>query len=127
MKINKHGKKYEESKQEEFKCDNCGCEFAVEPGECYIDYGAGVIYGSKDWIEISTNYTVSTTVKDVYVCSCPECHKIVKKEKEHTNSDITVIGSCSKTILDSCTTTCKTSKVDIGGPTNCDNTYSLTK
>ena len=121
MKINKHGKKHEESKKEEFRCDNCGCEFAVKPDEYYIDYGARVAYGPKDCTtyELHTNYTVtvSTTMKDVYVCSCPECHKIVKKEKEHANSNITVGGINNGIALD----------LHNGEPTNCDNTYSLTK
>lgn len=80
MKIEKHGKVYykESEKTEKFKCDNCGCEFTAKEDEYYIDYN-GANYTPINTI---STYTISLIAKDIYVCSCPECSKIVKKIHE---------------------------------------------
>ena len=78
MKIKKHGKKYnEEDNFEVFECEKCGCVFRADEDEYYVDSG-------KLNDGISLTYTVC--VNDTYICSCPECHKIVKKYKDKTNS-----------------------------------------
>lgn len=74
MKIKKHGKLFkgstEKDKYEQFKCENCGCEFSVKEDEYYrVD--------SLTTITITSNYSYSPT--DTLVCSCPECYKICKK------------------------------------------------
>jgi hypothetical protein len=80
MKIKKHGKKYDEKKvtTETFECENCGCEFVCKADEYYRDYG-----GAERIADVGTHtytyYTISNQIKDYLVCSCPECHQIVKK------------------------------------------------
>lgn len=87
MRIKKHGSKYsgplDQKKYEKFKCDKCGCEFSCESDEYYEDLGGADGYYSG--ISVST-YVYRTTTKDYLVCSCPECHKIVKKIRERENS-----------------------------------------
>lgn len=81
MKIKKHGKHYQKEEQiktEKFECKECGCEFTAKDDEYYVDYGTGNLTSSTT---SSITYTWSTTVTDWYICSCPECHKIVKKPK----------------------------------------------
>lgn len=100
MKIKKHGSKYsgpvDQKKYEKFKCDKCGCEFSCESDEYYEDLGGA------DWIysgiSASTSTYYRTTVKDYLVCSCPECHKIVKKIRERRN-DFSLWSSTSSTSL----------------------------
>ena len=80
MKIKKHGKLFkgstEKDKYEQFKCENCGCEFSVEKDEYYRDYGTNL--STSDSITGTIcNYISSPT--DTFVCSCPECYKICKK------------------------------------------------
>ena len=93
MKIKKHGDKIEKkSKPVSFKCDNCGCEFSAKEDEYYRDFGGAEKSGSI-W---SGSISVSYTIKDYLVCSCPECYKIVKVEDERENTSfqsITVSGS----------------------------------
>ena len=84
MKIKKHGKfsKTEVVNTEKFKCDNCNCEFTALEDEYYVDEG-----GADSWATSSTiTYTINSNVKDYLVCSCPECHKIVKKIRERKSS-----------------------------------------
>ena len=83
MKIIKHGKKFDkktENKFEDFKCESCGCEFSVKEDEYYIDYGGK----DAEAEESLTSITISAYINDYYVCSCPECHKIVKKVSSRT-------------------------------------------
>lgn len=79
MNIIKHGNcSKEELKPEEFRCEQCGCEFSADYDEYHIHKGS-------QFLSPSTNtYVYSCKVTDNYVCSCPECHKIVVKEKERT-------------------------------------------
>lgn len=74
MKIKKHGKLFKGStgkdKYEQFKCDNCGCEFSVEKDEYYRDPW-------QNSITVTSSYVWSPF--DTLVCSCPECYKICKK------------------------------------------------
>ena len=86
MKIKKHGKlfnKEEPIHTEKFKCDSCGCEFTCKDDEYYTDTGAA------DWNYVigsgsitTATCTISPTIRDYLICSCPECHKIVKKVRE---------------------------------------------
>ena len=76
MKITKHGKSTKKQvKYESFKCDKCGCEFEVKEDEYYIDssYIGGI------------GLSISNLYEKTYVCSCPECHKIVKKTENSTS------------------------------------------
>ena len=81
MKIKKHGTTYkgadEKIQYESFKCDHCKCEFSCSPDEYYVDLGGADT--SYPW---SISCTIERTIKDWLVCSCPECHRIVKKMKE---------------------------------------------
>ena len=77
MKITKHGDIVAEKElgKESFTCANCGCEFTADYDEYYIEKGTCITTSS------SLSYTYSTNVTDKYICSCPECHKIVTKSK----------------------------------------------
>ena len=95
MKIIKHGNKIEKKKEkfEDFKCDKCGCEFSLKEDEYYVDKGG------KDMEDNENAYsvTISAYINDYFVCSCPECHKIVKKvnsrlNKNYCDSSITLKG-----------------------------------
>ena len=99
MKIHKHGDTYnkEDSEpKEKFKCEKCGCEFTAKTDEYYVDFGAGDASGITS---LSTTITFSTVVKDYIVCSCPECHKIVKKIRTRK------IGDPSSPSITYCTST----------------------
>ena len=100
MNITKHGvNARDELMIEEFKCKNCGCEFAVDYDEYYVEKGSCFTTSS------SLVYHYSTKVTDVYICSCPECHKIVTKTKERIveNPTITLTGNDStSTVPDAC-------------------------
>ena len=75
MIVTKHGETSEIKDCERFKCNNCNCEFECNTDEYYIDYcGAET---PKEIIAVPIDSNIS--VQDYYVCSCPECHKIVKK------------------------------------------------
>ena len=114
MHIKKHGKKYKESEnhKETFKCDKCGCEFTAELDEYYVDSNSGFVCPDNPTITLTSNYYDSVTPthtdntkisgtdnsswykytwssQDTYVCSCPECHKIVTKRVLKTNPVIT--------------------------------------
>ena len=92
MNIKKHGVLGDlESKLEEFKCESCGCEFVVNDEEYYIDKGSQFSEGIT-----ANSWQYSAFVHDCFVCSCPECYKIVTKTKDRTvtNPCITV-GSSS--------------------------------
>lgn len=105
MKIKKHGSTYinNQDKTEEFVCQNCGCKFTVKNDEYYIDYGGA----DNSWVVSSSiTYTWSSTIKDYYVCSCPECHKIVKKVHERQNYNY-----CTTTLSGTCTADSTTSTI----------------
>lgn len=89
MKIRKHGTEYDKTlkkdNSEKFECSNCGCEFTAKQDEYYVDYGG------MDSNVSGTYYTYCTIYKrDYLICSCPECHKIVKKIREGINDNISV-------------------------------------
>jgi hypothetical protein len=89
MNIIKHGEQAQaELMTENFKCDQCGCEFSADNDEYYVEKGSCFTTTS------SLVYMYTATVTDTYVCSCPECHKIVTKTKERTiaNPCCTVTG-----------------------------------
>ena len=102
MNIFKHGENTPlELKTEEFKCAQCGCQFTADYDEYYISKGSFITgLGSS-----STYYTYTTNVTDTYICSCPECHKIVTKTKQRTvaNPSITLTSSATD-IPDPCKT-----------------------
>ena len=109
MKIKKHGKEFKskvKAKTEEFKCEDCGCEFTAKEDEYYRDEGgaesSGGYYGT-------TAITISYTRKDYLVCSCPECHKIVKKIEERETAHSIYCGSS----VTPCGTTTVTNKLDV--------------
>ena len=78
MNIKKHGcNQKEEQQTEEFKCEQCGCEFSAGYDEYYVERGST---WSGNYSVLS--YTYSSYVTDKYICSCPECNKIVIKEKQ---------------------------------------------
>lgn len=87
MKIKKHGKEYVKEpspKVEKFVCNECGCEFTALEDEYYVDYCGAE--GQEVYRCYSTvTYTWSNNHKDYLVCSCPECHKIIKKIREREN------------------------------------------
>lgn len=99
MDILKHGKfeKEEDSAVETFKCHYCGCEFSAKTDEYYIDK-ASEFDVDKYGITSGTSYVYSTMVMDTYVCSCPECHKIVKRSVERTIVNPAKITYSSTTI-----------------------------
>lgn len=75
MYINKHGKTYKDVEKisEQFECEYCGCEFtARKVDEIYEDFNAATS-------NISVSLGPEREEKDYLVCSCPECHRIVKK------------------------------------------------
>lgn len=85
MRIKKHGKMFNKEEPihtEKFKCDSCGCEFTCKDDEYYIHVGGADWYYGSGNITLTTTYTIGSTIKDYLVCSCPECHKIVKKIRE---------------------------------------------
>lgn len=93
MRIKKHGKMYEKEppvKVEKFKCENCDCEFTCTDDEYYADLG-GADLNSDSGIYLT--YVIRSTIKDYLVCSCPECHKIVKKIRERQNDCFTTSAS----------------------------------
>lgn len=87
MKITKHGKKADKVRAgiEEFSCEKCGCEFEAKEDEYYVDNDSSGWNGYLSTTYISTSKT--------YVCSCPECHKIVRKVKYVPGYKITCNGS----------------------------------
>ena len=102
MNVTKHGKiEMKLIDAEDFKCGNCGCEFYADEGEYYVEKGTCFTTSS------TLTYTYCTNVTDTYVCSCPECHKIVTKTKQRTisNPTITLSGtsvSSKDNIPDAC-------------------------
>lgn len=88
MNIKKHGNlSKEEAKTEEFKCEQCGCEFDADYDEYYVEKGSCLTTAS------SLTYVYNATVSDTYITVCPECHKVVTKTKQRTVSNITTTYS----------------------------------
>ena len=82
MNISKHGNSTkEELNTENFKCEQCGCEFSANYDEYYVEKGSSIKCPS------SLTYVYTVQVTDTYVCSCPECHKIVTKGKQRINEN----------------------------------------
>ena len=78
MKILKHGDaSLNEVKlnTEDFECSLCGCNFTADFDEYYVEKGSSFEPNQ------TLIYHYSVTVTDIYACSCPECHKMVIKEK----------------------------------------------
>lgn len=89
MNITKHGvNSREELMPETFKCEHCGCEFSANYDEYYVRRGSQITSAT------STTYIYRSTVVDVYVCSCPECHKIITKETQRVVEDPTITLTC---------------------------------
>lgn len=77
MNVTKHGKDKEEKViAESFICENCGCEFTAKENEFYVEHRPYSING------LSATYFTCGYATDKYICSCPECHKIIVKEKQ---------------------------------------------
>ena len=83
MDIKKHGGLDTPKNIEEFVCENCGCEFTAHDEEYYVDRCV-----DSNALNIAG---YQATVKDIYVCSCPECHIIVKKEKSRVLQNPTLV------------------------------------
>lgn len=100
MNIIKHGEEVKDTMiQEEFECSQCGCKFTADYDEYYVEKGSSFTTSS------SLTYVYLATITDTYVCSCPECHKIVVKTKQRINENptITLSGTDSKeNIPDNC-------------------------
>ena len=100
MKITKDGVlKKIDLKQEDFKCNECGCEFTADYDEYYVEKGACFTRTS------TLSYVYKANVTDKYVTCCPQCHKIVLKTKERLveNPAITLTSSpTSDYISDNC-------------------------
>lgn len=95
MKIKKHGKMFEKEPPipvEKFVCNSCDCEFTCKNNEYYVDFGGANSSCSPFSISTTTTYyyTYRPTIKDYLICSCPECHKIVKKIRERKSNSIAV-------------------------------------
>ena len=83
MNITKHGivPAKEKLKPMIFKCSICGCEFTADEDEYYIHH-KNIWDNFNDRSSTSTNtYVYNSTIMDAYICSCPECHKIVIQTK----------------------------------------------
>ena len=96
MNIEKHGVvPKNELNTEHFKCENCGCEFYANFDEYYIKKGSD--FPRNNYDISSSVYVYKVTVTDNYICSCPECHKIVIKTKSRLkeNPAITLTGTSS--------------------------------
>lgn len=97
MNITKHGENSKDKTMpEEFKCGQCGCEFTADYDEYYVEK-------ESCWTaSASTTYVYKATVTDNYICSCPECHKIVVKEKSRLieNPTITLNGTSTYVATD---------------------------
>lgn len=77
MKITKHGVHAGKGPEtEEFECGKCGCRFTADSDEYYVDKDSHVS------MPATLTYVFTASVIDTYVCSCPECQKIVVKTKE---------------------------------------------
>lgn len=77
MNITKHGSNTKvELNTEEFKCEQCGCEFTADYDEYYVEKGSCFTTSA------STTYVYTAYVTDKYICSCPQCHKIIIKTKQ---------------------------------------------
>ena len=117
MNIFKHGKNTPlELKTEEFECEQCGCQFTADYDEYYISKGSFITGSSSS----STYYTYTTNVTDTYICSCPECHKIVIKTKQRTiaNPNITLTSSVTD-VPDPCKTCSNNPSNGGSGMCNC--------
>lgn len=104
MNITKHGVlSRDELNTETFKCKECGCEFTADYDEYYVEKGSCFTTSS------SLVYTYTATATDTYVCSCPECHKIVTKTKQRTveNPAITLTGTATTKTSDDIPDACK--------------------
>jgi len=94
MKVNIHGNSFsDETCVEDFVCEKCGCEFSAIEDEYYIDYGGADVNVSLA--------SIRAFITDYIVCSCPECHKIIKKERKRRNELLTEISPFTVTTLDS--------------------------
>lgn len=103
MKIKKHGSKYEiKPNTESFECENCGCEFIAKEDEYYRDFGGAE--ASSDYYT-ARSITISYTVKDYLVCSCPECHKIIMKVVERKVNSYQPITTWTTTLKNDTNTT----------------------
>ena len=100
MNIIQHGNESpEELNTEEFECGQCGCRFTADYDEYYVEKGSCFTTSS------SLTYTYVATITDTYVCSCPECHRIVVKTKQRVNEHptITLSGTDStQSVPDNC-------------------------
>ena len=108
MNITKHGaESKEELMTEEFECKRCGCKFTADDDEFYVEKGTCFT------TSVSLTYMYSAKVTDIYVCSCPECHKIVTKTKERINENPCItLTSNNKTEYASSTGKTKSSRTE---------------
>lgn len=109
MKIEKHGELFKGStkkdKYEQFKCENCGCEFSVKEDEYYRDSGTNNL--------ITTSTYTTWSPFDTLVCSCPECYKICKKSCYKTYNELINNASTTASKLCNCDASNETSTFTI--------------
>ena len=103
MNIMKHGVLHDaDVKFEEFTCESCGCEFTADSEEYYIDKGSPF----EEGITLNS-WQYTAVVHDVFVCSCPECQKIVIKMKDRTVTNPCITVGSSNTSVKPLSTTLK--------------------
>ena len=80
MKITKHGKKHDEKYESKtFKCKECNCEFTAGKDEFYE-------HTTNSWDDAQLSGTICASYKiKHYICSCPECHKIIHMTETKTD------------------------------------------
>ena len=102
MRLIEHGNthKEDELELEEFKCDQCGCKFEADKTE-YYQHESSYSYPLQSSNLSSITYCYPGFIN--YICSCPECHKIIVKQKSNTYKSYwsTLNSSVSDAILSS--------------------------
>lgn len=72
MNIAKSGEAvYNKPIAEVFECPHCGCVFYADRDEYYVEFAYDAL----------ATTTVVPSAGATYICSCPECHRIVTKQK----------------------------------------------
>lgn len=118
MNIIKHGNSAKDVlNTEEFRCEQCGCEFSADYDEYYVEKGSCLTTSS------SMSYVYSAVVTDIYICCCPECRKVVTKTKNRTVENPTI--TCGTQTSDPCES-CSTNPKN-GGSGNCNCTLGSKK
>ena len=82
MNIIKHGNSAKDVlNTEEFRCEQCGCEFSADYDEYYVEKGSCFTTSS------SMSYVYSAVVTDIYICCCPRENLIALCAGCHLRAD----------------------------------------